>query len=131
MEKIYAELSTINKVFDIFTYFEHKDLLFMQFHLGVGNQTIIYNQKTKDINKVANMFFDDLIYKENNELFYSPQIVTQDDNGIYIKFGDNEMNTLKKGLEKNLVNENFKAAIDLLNLEKDANPILLYYEFKD
>jgi len=35
-------------------------------------------------------------------------------------------------LEKDLINENFKSsAIELANLEEDANPFLLYYEFKD
>jgi len=126
---IYETLIKTNKVFNIRTYFEHKDVIFLDFRLGgLAYRTLIYNQKTKDF-KAGNVF-NDLMYKEIN-LYSSPQFIACDDNGAYARlaFG---MNILKMDLEKGSISENFKStATDLLNLEEDANPILFYYEFKD
>jgi len=123
----YEELYKMNKVYDIFNYFEHKDLLFLQFYLSGGARTIIYNQKTKDF-KCVNMLFNDLIYKDIDHFTFT-KFVTCDDNGMYAWLDGYD---LKNGLKKDIINENFKSkATDLFNLEEDANPILLYYEFKD
>jgi len=125
---INEKLPKTNKVFDISNYFEHKDMIFFDFCLGSEMRALIYNQKTKDF-KAGNLF-NDLMYKENSPNTLH-QFVTYGDNGMYAKLGY-EMNVLKIFLEKDFISESFKnTAIDLLNLEKDANPVLLYYEFKD
>ena len=125
------KLTKTGKVYGIRAYFEHKDVSFIEFSLGgLGMLTLIYNQKTKDF-QVANTFFNDFFYKESN-LYSSPLFIAHDDNGMYAEFGYNEINILKKHLAKDLISDNFKStAMDLVNLEEDANPILLYYEFKD
>jgi len=128
--EFYTKLPKTNKVFNINTYFEHKNLLFLQFNLSsVFPQTLIYNQKTKDFR--VGKTLDDILFEETAP-YYFPQFVAYDDNGLYARFGYNEMNILKNNLEKDFVSEGFKkTAIKLANLEKDANPVLLYYEFKD
>ena len=126
----YDELFKVNKVFNISTYFEYKDILFLQFNIGKTIRTVIYNQKTKDF-KVVKVFFDDLFYSDINH-FSFPSFLTCDDNGMYSRFGDWEMNILKNDIEKDVISDKYKSvAMDLANLETDANPILLYYEFKD
>jgi len=124
------ELYKIDKVINISTYVEHKDLLFMQFKWGgIEDYTFIYNQKTKDF-KIGSIF-DDFIFK-TYQRFFTHLFVAHDDNGMYIKFEYNQMNNLRNFLKNDQISDNFKGtATDLVNLEEDANPVLLYYKFKD
>ena len=128
-------LSVRNKVHNINAYFEHKDLILLDFFLttdaGVTIKKVIYNQKTKESKYVA--IISDLFYKENDGDSdipkYCPQFIGYDDNGLYATQYGQTVSNLKKLLDNDLINENFKSAI--ANMEDDANPFLLYYEFKD
>ena len=135
--EIWTYMSKINKVFDIDPYFEHKDLIYMEFILGGKFKSLIYSKKTKDF-KYVNGREDDLLYKEVNKDRNSEfrqhlsSFIAQDDNGLYAVQRGQTRDNLKKLLKHDRFTENFKsAAIELTNLEEDANPVLLYYEFKD
>jgi len=129
--EFFSQLNNVPKVSEIFAYFEHKDLILTTFFLG-GLKMVIYNQKTRNA-KYVNLF-DDLMYKKYNEDFfqYPSQFIAQDDKGLYATQNLQTPSNIKKVLENDLISENFKStAIELANLEEDANPILLYYEFKE
>ena len=123
------DLDKTNKVFNITYYFEHKDLIFLNFWHGSFQKTLVYNQKTRDSRHVNE--FNDLIYKGKNSDFRQDfEFIAQDNNGLFGRSPD--VRTIKELLENNLISDNFKnAAIELSKLEEDANPILLYYKFKD
>ena len=123
---VYRELAKANKVFDITTYVEYKDIIFMMFNVGIAFQSAIYNKKTKDL-KVVGVFMDDILYTEAT--FSSPRFIAQDDKGIYASVEDMDMDRVKENLEKGVVGDKFKSF--LKNLKVDDNPFLLYYEFKD
>jgi len=126
--EVFSMLRGLNKVFNITPYFEHKDLIYMNFWLGTAEKALIYNQKTKDFKYMST--FDDLIYKEKNSHFRQyPWFIAHYDNGL---FAVQDVQFIKELLEKDLISENFKSsALDLVNnLEEDANPFLFYYEFK-
>jgi len=130
--------STLNKVFDIDPYFEYKDLIYMEFNLGTKFKALIYNKKTKESKYVYRRSENDLLYKEvnkdkNSEFNqWSSTFIAQDDNGLYAVQRSQTVDNLKKLLKHDRITENFKStAIELSNLEEDANPFLLYYEFKD
>jgi len=121
--------SNQHKLFGINHYFEYKDLIYMNFWLGgIMPKTLLYDKKTKD-SKYLVMHEDDLMYK-NNSVQHLAAFIAHDDNGLYAIHQDSRR--LKALLEKDLISENFKSvAIKLANLEDDANPFLLYYEFKE
>jgi len=136
--EIYSHMLKHNKVHEIGPYFEYKDLIFMGFCFGAYPKALIYNKKTKDSKYVHYMFENDLLYKEvnkdkNSEFSqYLSTFIAQDDNGLYAIQDGQTVDNLKKLLKHDRITENFKnAAIELANLEEDANPFLLYYEFKD
>jgi len=129
-------LSVRNKVHNINAYFEHKDLILLDFFLttyagAVTIKKVIYNQKTRESKYVTGI--GDLFYKENDSDSdipkYGAQFIGYDDNGLYATQYGQTVSNLKKLLDNDLINENFKSAI--ANMEDDANPFLLYYEFKD
>jgi len=122
------QLKNFGKVFDINSYFEHKDLIFMEFWLGQSYKTLLYNQKTKESKYIS--LFDDMIYKKKDSNFSQdpPAFIGYDDNGL---IAVKDAIGVKEILDKNLASAGFKsAASELSDLERDANPVLLYYEFK-
>jgi len=119
---------SLRKLFGVFEYCEHKDLILMRFFSGP--QIILYNQKTKE-SKSMPALKDALMFKD--DILSFPGFTAQDDNGVYLYKGSNlTASKIKEYLENDLITENFKSsAIELSNLEEDTNPFLFYYEFKD
>lgn len=126
----FSSLSRKNKIFDVFTYIEHEDLIIIQFFLGLDARTIIYNQKEQETISV-NFFIDDLIYNEIENRQSYPNFLTFDQNGVYAWLNYDNINELKNNLEKGVASSEFDKRKMISSLDDDSNPILLYYEFKD
>jgi hypothetical protein len=125
----FTKLSKKNKIYDLFTYIEHNDLLILQFFLGIDVRTIIYNQKEKSIVSV-NFFIDDIIYKKDIDHLTFPKFLNFDENGIFAWLDYNEMVLLKKDFEAGFLSDKFNESINYNNINEDSNPMILYYEFK-
>jgi len=123
-----------NKVYNIRAYFEQKNLIYLEFLLGLGRKfkKVLYNQNSREAKYIGH--FDDLIFKEEAKgyQYFSPMFIAYGNNGLFSDLEYNDMKNLKELLEKDLISDNFKsAAIELTKLAEDANPVLLHYEFKD
>ncbi len=128
-EDYFTKLSMKNKIYDMFTYIEHKDLIIMQFFLGIDARTIIYNQKEKKATSI-NFFIDDIIYKQKESRFSFPNFLTFDEKGTYAWLNYDNINELKGDLEKGYLSSKFESN-GIKSLNEESNPILLYYEFKN
>jgi hypothetical protein len=121
-------MNALNKINTVFNYFECPDFLFMQFFLGTNLATILYDPKTKHVKRIGS-FIDDLVY--NNQKRIMPVFIAADQRGIYVSIHTMFINEFIETRDKDELSLSMANNPEIRKLDEEANPLILYYEFKE
>jgi len=93
---------------------------------GLDSKYALFNKKNKTT-QISSLFFNDLIFKENEKM--TPQIFFFDQKGAYEYIHTIRLeNYLLPLIGDNKLKEPFND--QLKNLNEESNPVIFYYEFK-
>ena len=121
-------LDEFRKIRDVSSFIEHKDfILFKYVHDFQNWNTVIYHKETGRVVS-TNFFKNDLIYKNDYQI--NEEFAFSDSKGAYVIKAENAKKRLKEAIRNNETVLDLDKADGLLQLEEDANPVILYYEFK-
>ena len=118
-----------SKIFNVHCYVENED--FIIFRCGnFSSFVVIFNKKTKEV-RLADHFINDLIYNHNQQEWLG-LFRFSDSKGAYEILDTQEsfFNDFQRAIKNNEIVPDLDKLDELFKLEEDANPVILYYEFK-
>jgi hypothetical protein len=124
------DLPQYNKYYQIIDFVEHNNIL--QFNYKKGNQLrmILFNKLTNEVSIIQKRW-DDLFNVNKVNGMPAPKIGCYDSHGVYYYYDSHQIEMLKQLANNGALSPELDKLGDLKNLEEDANPVILYYEFKD
>jgi hypothetical protein len=132
IDKAEILVSKLNKIHDLFTYFECPNFIFLQFFKGGRRQTILYDTKTGHSKLIWPSIKDDLVYKPS----YNPAVsysnyLSKDQKGIYSYINLYGIAAFIEERDKGELSPSLQNNPKIQKLTEDSNPLIFYYEFND
>jgi hypothetical protein len=116
-----------NKIHYVGSYVECKNFVLFEYIQGRDKYSVIYNTSEKTT-KIANIFLDDLSLSEG---FLLHVLACSDANGIYTYINLGSMPLFIEVAKANQLSAGLDKRKELMELSKDANPVIFYYECID
>ena len=128
-ERFLKAIEDFSKIWDVHSYVENEDFILFRYRCGrkTAYNTLIYNKKTKTV-RIANFFINDLIYTSDKRGFGG--FVFSDSKGAYEILHDKQIANLRESIINNEVLTELDKMNELLQLNEESNPVILYYEYK-
>ena len=127
----YSEgIRMLNKYHSIHSFIEKGDIILFDMKQGRFLHKLLFDKKTNELFVIKNLR-DDLLLKDNISAIM-PTIGCYDQDGVYCYLEDSYLTSKYRTLAKagGLSPETDRLE-DLKNLAEEANPIIIYYEFKE
>ena len=128
------ELMSLNKYFNIMSFIEKGDLIFMNMMKGRRLHNVLINKKNNEFTNFEGHLDDLLIRESGNYSMPLPEFGCLDDSGAgaYYYTADSEMASEFQTLAKiGVLSPGLCGLNDFENFDEDENPILFYYEFQE
>jgi hypothetical protein len=120
--------TSLNKISSLYNYFECPDFLFMTLYTGANGRVILYDPKTKQAKRLG-FFIDDLVYSSQKRNL--PVFIAADQKGMYAYVHTIFINTFIEARDKGELSLSMANNPEIRKLDEEANPLILYYEFKE
>ena len=130
--KYMMEIMQLNNYSQISNFIEHRNLI--QFNCMKGNAllAVIFNKQTHEV-RIVQKKRDDLFLSEYNVNYPIPvsRIGCYDSQGVYYYYDTESIFDIKQLAVNGAFSTNLDRLEDIKKIDEDANPVILYYEFKD
>ena len=132
-ENVSKKLMDSDYLYSMFDYVENEMFLSLKFNKGMTTKTLIRNKQTS-VSYLVDMFFNDILYEDEDASYIISSFDATDNKSVYTIEGESMfarqlmLENLEKGKLNNKINgyEN----LEVLN-DDEANPIIIYYNFKN
>lgn len=127
---VFPEMMKRDKIYNIEDYIEFSDYVIFKYMNRNTPKIVVYNKKNRSSVLYCGMKSDLLFGKNEDTLI--PNYLTFDEKGVYYFVSPDRISELKHLANNQLLNPDLPNLEELKNLdEEEANPVLIYYEFKD
>lgn len=127
-EKLRA-IQSASKIFDVHSFIENNDLIIFRCQNGSGVFfTVVFHKKTESV-KLANYLNNDLIFRKDKGGIFG-KFVFSDTKGAYEIIPPIILNRFLETIKNNEVVPGLDKLDQLMKLNEESNPIILFYEFK-
>ena len=119
--------------YSMFDYVENEMFFSLKLNKGMTTKTLIHNKQTS-VSYLVNMFFNDVLYTDEDASYIISSFDATDKNCVYTIEGESMFarQLLLENLEKGKINNEMNGYENLRALNDDeANPIIIYYNFKN
>lgn len=122
-------LQESSKIWDVQGLVENDDLIIFRYQNGfyIFN-TVVYNKASESV-KLVNYLSNDLLFIEDKSGVFG-RFVFSDTKGVYEVLHTNMFNDFQESIRRNEVVPDLDNADQLMQLNDDSNPVILFYEFK-
>jgi hypothetical protein len=96
--------------------------------MGTAGRVILYDTKTKQSKRLG-YFINDLVY--SNQRRNLPVFLVADQKGMYAYIHTIFINQFIEARDKGELSLSMSDNPEIQKLDEEANPLVLYYEFKD
>ena len=130
---ISQELMESDYYYSMFDYVENEMFFSLKLNKGMTTKTLIHNKQTS-VSYLVNMFFNDVLYTDEDASYIISSFDATDKNCVYTIEGESMFarQLLLENLEKGKINNEMNGYENLRALNDDeANPIIIYYNFKN
>ena len=125
-----SEITQLNKYHYIHNYIEQKNWILYNCFEGHTPLRIMLDKQTSEV-RIFERTRDDLLVREKDYAYIFPPVACYDTYGVYYHVVPMFMSEFQAAAKEGALSPNLDKLEDLKNLEEDANPVILYYEFKD
>ena len=122
-----------DKYFEKYDFVEHPNLIKFTINKGEYLHLIVYDKLTKEVSVFPGRR-DDLIYTQETDSktpLLIPMFGCNAEHGVYYYVNTGEITNLKELAIAGILSPKLDKIEAIKQLEEDANPVILYYEFKD
>ncbi|MDR2148137.1 MAG: 6-bladed beta-propeller [Tannerella sp.] len=119
----------LDKYHSILSFIEKGNIILMDIQKGRFFHKLLIHKKTKEVYVLEN-FNDDLLFKDG-VIKVLPAFGCSDASGVYYIVNSHIISMYQAWAKEDILSPDLGRLEDLKNLEEDANPVILYYEFKD
>lgn len=127
----HSKLWDKNKIFNIREYIERDDIIFLKYSEGRYSKSLSYNKKNR-VTTIYQGIKPDMLFSDDLKSYVIPQFGYSDNKGAYYYINPEWISNYQQYAKDGMLAESIdRDKIDALkNLKEDANPVILFFEFK-
>lgn len=129
-ELVPMQLMTFDKIHSIKSFFEHDELIYMEYILGNTLVSLLYDKVSNEL-IVSDIIKDDLLIKENFVGSVTSNWGCATTKGVYCYINPEFVAEFQTLAKTGCLSDKYNKIDMLKNLPEDSNPVILFYEYKD
>jgi hypothetical protein len=127
-DKRMASLMQVNKIQGIRHYLEFGKYIYIEYKQKNSIYSVLYNTEIGKT-QIAKAFIDDLVYSKDIVQTIIPKFYYADSDKVYGVLQTHEINRFLQLAKDGYLSNEISANKKLINLTRDSNPIIFFYEY--